>query len=135
MCTSMHCGAAVVLAIGTLGLQPSAQATAHVFDEMQPVSLQALDHARGGFAMGFDLGRMMMSMRMTQFSMVNGVPVPDQATHAGPTGGLSTVIQNSQHGQMISAIRTIDITITSQALARTVNLQSLTQHALLKFLH
>ena len=158
MSTSMHWGAAQALAIGALVLQPSAQAT--TFDELTPVSMQTLDHVRGGFSMQFDFGRLMMHMRMTQFSMVNGVAVPDQATATGSSGGTSTVIQqgvnntaslaalnglsagswshiiqNSQHDQLISSIRTVDIAITSQTLARTVNLQSLAQDALLKFLH
>jgi hypothetical protein len=154
----MRNGAVLALAVGTLALQAPARADA--FDESNPVSMQTLDHIRGGFSMGFDFGRLMLAMNLTQVSMINGDVVPGQETVTGssggastviqqglnnmvgqtvlnniPAGSLNTVIQNSLNDQVINSISTLNITITSQALAQTAVLQSLTQDALLRFMH
>lgn len=52
-----------------------------------------------------------------------------------PAGTIGTVIQNSLDGQMIQSINVLNITVTSQALAQAVSLQSFTQGALLRFMH
>lgn len=157
MFTSMRRGAVLALAIGALTFQASARADA--FDGLNPVSMQALDHIRGGFSMAFDFGPLMLAMNMTQVSMVNGVPTTGQQTvdpsggastviqqgwnnsinplvfNNLPAGSVNTVIQNSLNDQVIHSVNTLDITITSQMLAQSVALQSLTQAALLQFLH
>lgn len=157
MHTSMRSGAALALAIGTLAFQAPAHADA--FDSFNPVSMQTLDHIRGGFSMEFNFGRLMMAMNMTQVNMINGALVPgQQITGASggtstliqqgpnnsvnplilnniPSGSLSTIIQNSVNDQMIQSVNTLNITITSQVLAQTMALQSLAQSALLRFLH
>ncbi len=46
---------------------------------------------------------------------------------------MNTVIQNSMNNQVISTINTLNITITSQALAQAMAMQSVTQGALLQF--
>lgn len=157
MSTSMRSGAVLALVVGTLAFQAPARADA--FDGLNPVSMQTLDHIRGGFSMEFNFGRLMLAMNMTQASMINGAIVPAQQTTGSsggtstviqqgpnnvvnpvvlnsiPSGSLSTVIQNSLNDQVISSISTLNITITSQVLAQTMALQSLTQNALLRFLH
>lgn len=158
MITYMRNGIVMALTAGTLMLQVPAHAD--LFDGMSPVSTQALDHVRGGFSMEFDLGQLMLALDVNQVSMINGVVVPAQQAGVGssggisalvqqgsnnsvnalvlnniPAGSLSTIIQNSLNNQMISSISTLDITITSRALAQTMALQSLTQNTLLRFLH
>lgn len=158
MFTSMRSGVVLALAAGALVLQ--APAHADVFEGVNPVSVQALDHVRGGFSMEFNFGQLMLAMNLNQVSTINGVVVPSQQTATGSSGGtltvvqqglnnsinplvlnnipggsLSTIVQNSLNGQVIHSISTLDLTITSQALAQSMALQSLTQNALLRFLH
>lgn len=157
MFTSVRSGAALAVAVGVLVFQ--APAHADVFDGVSPVSPHTLDHIRGGFSVEINLGQLMLAMNTTQISTINGVVVPDQQA-AGSSGGsstliqrglnnsinpvvlnnipggsMSTVIQNGLNGQVIGSISTMNITITSQMLAQAVNIQSLTQSALLRFLH
>jgi len=155
--TSVRGIAILALAVGALGFQAAARAEA--FDGLNPVSMQALDRIRGGFSMEFDFGQIMLAMNMTQVSMINGAVVPtQQATGASggastvvqqgldnsvnqavlnniPSGSLSTVIQNSLDNQVLNSISTLNITITSQMLAQSMALRSLTQDTLLRFLH
>lgn len=157
MNTSIRSGAILALAVGTLAFQ--APACANAFDGLKPVSMQALDHVRGGFSMEFNFGRLMLAMNMNQVNMINGSSVPGEQTTGSsggtstviqqgpnnsvsptvvngiPIGSLNTVIQNSLDHQVISSIRTLNITITSQRLAQAMHFQSLTQNALLRFLH
>lgn len=158
MFTSIRSRAVLALAVGTLVFQAPAHAGA--FDGLNPVSIQTLDHIRGGFSMEFDFGQLMLAMNMTQVSMINGTIVPAQQAASSssggawtaiqqglnngvspvvlssiPSGSLSTVIQNSLNNQTINSINTLNITITSQVLAQTMALQSFTQNALLRFLH
>lgn len=141
MFTSMRSGAVLALAIGTLVLQTPARADA--FDGLNPVSTQTLDQIRGGFSMAFDFGQLMLAMDMTQVSMINGTVIQQGLNNTVnpvvingiPNESLSTVIQNSLNDQVINSISTMNITITSQTLAQTMALQSLTQDALLRFSH
>lgn len=157
MFTSMRSGAALALVVGALAFQTPAHAD--TFDGLNPVSMQTLDHIRGGFSMEFNFGQLMMAMSLTQVNMINGDPAPgQQVTGASggtstvvqqglgnsvsqvvmngiPAGSMSTVIQNSLNDQVIHSVNTLNITITSQMLAQTMALQSLTQNALLRFLH
>jgi hypothetical protein len=121
--------------------------------------MQTLDHVRGGFSMEMNYGQLMLAMNTTQVSVINGIVVPGQqiiGSSGGsstliqqglnnsvnpvvlnniPSGSMSTVIQNGLNDQVIGSISTLNITITSQMLAQAVNMQSLTQSALLRFLH
>lgn len=157
MFTSMRSGAVLALAIGALAFQAPAHADA--FDGLNPVSMQTLDHIRGGFSMEFNFGQLMLAMSLTQVNMINGDTVPGQQTTGSsggtttvvqqgldnavdqvvlngiPSGSIGTVIQNSLNDQVIHSVSTLNITITSQMLAQTMALQSLTQNALLRFLH
>ena len=157
MNTSICNRAILALAVGTLAFQ--APAFAEGFDGLKPVSLQTLDHVRGGFSMEFNFGRMIMAMNMSHVSMINGILVPgDQTTGASggtttliqqgpgnfisptvlngiPAGSMNTIIQNSLDSQVIRSVRTLNITITSQRLAQSMHFQSLSQSALLRFLH
>lgn len=157
MSTSTRSGAVLALAVGALAFHAPVRADA--FDGFNPVSMQALDHIRGGFSMELNFGQLALAMNMTQASMINGAVVPAQqitglsggtstviqqglnnsvnlaVLNSIPSGSLSTVIQNSLDDQVIGSISTLNITITSQVLAQTMALQSLTQDALLRFLH
>ncbi len=157
MFTSVHNRALLALAVGTLAFQAPVHAAA--FGGASPVSMQALDQIRGGFGFEINLGQMMLAMNMSQVSMINGVVVPGEqtVTSAGggstliqlgphnwinpsvlnniPAGSMSTVIQNSLNDQAIQSINTLNITITSQALAQNMALQSFAQGALLRFQH
>lgn len=157
MSSSMRSGAALALAVGALAFQTPASADA--FDGLNPVSTQALDHIRGGFSMEFNFGQLMLAMNLIQVNMINGNAVSgQQATGSSggtttviqqgldnsvgsgvlngiPSGSLNTVIQNSLNDQVINSINTLNITITSQMLAQTMAVQSLTQNTLLRFLH
>jgi hypothetical protein len=157
MFTSVRSGAVLALAVGVLAFQAPAHAAA--FDGLSPVSTQTLDHIRGGFSVELNYGQLMLAMNTTQVSTINGVAVPDQQAigssggsstliqqglnnsvnpvvlNSIPGGSMSTVIQNGLSNQVISSISTLNITITSQMLAQAANVQSLTQSALLRFLH
>jgi hypothetical protein len=157
MFTFRHGGAVLALAVSTLAFQAPAPAAA--FDGFSPVSMQTLDHVRGGFSMEMNYGQLMLAMNTTQVSVINGIVVPGQqiiGSSGGsstliqqglnnsvnpvvlnniPSGSMSTVIQNGLNDQVIGSISTLNITITSQMLAQAVNMQSLTQSALLRFLH
>ncbi|NYT61749.1 hypothetical protein H0A66_05350 [Alcaligenaceae bacterium] len=157
MFTSLHSGAALALAVGTLMFQ--APALAKTFNGVNPVSDQTLDHIRGGFSMGYDLGQMKLALDITQVNQINGVIEPAQqltgasggtlnviqyglnnavslsALNGIPSGSMGTVIQNSMSSQVINTISTLNITITSQAFAQAMNMQSSMQNAMLQFLH
>lgn len=144
MFSSIHSRVVLALAVGTLVFQVPAHAnTADTFDGLTPVSMQALDHIRGGFSMEFDFGQLMLAMNMTQVSMINGTVIQQDLNNAVnpialnslPSGSLNTVIQNSLNNQVINSISTMNITITSQGLAQSMALQSLAQNTLLRFLH
>lgn len=78
-------------------------------------------------------------------ALAGSVPLPPSAAlnnvvsssvaNGLPAGTVGTVIQNNLDGQMIQSINVLNITVTSQALAQAVALQSLTQGALLRFMH
>jgi hypothetical protein len=157
MFTFRQGGAVRALAVSPVAFQAPAPAAA--FDGFSPVSMQTLDHVRGGFSMEMNYGQLMLAMNTTQVSVINGIVVPGQqiiGSSGGsstliqqglnnsvnpvvlnniPSGSMSTVIQNGLNDQVIGSISTLNITITSQMLAQAVNMQSLTQSALLRFLH
>lgn len=157
MFTSLHNGAALALAAGTLMFQMPA--LADTFNNVNPVSDQTLDHIRGGFSVGYDLGQMKLALDITQVSQINGLVEPtQQLTGASggtlnvlqnglnnsvslsvlnniPNGSMGTIVQNSFNNQVINTISTMNITITSHAFARAMDMQSSVQNAMLQFLH
>src|SRR5690348_3494997 len=90
MFTFRHGGAVLALAVSTLAFQAPAPAAA--FDGFSPVSMQTLDHVRGGFSMEMNYGQLMLAMNTTQVSVINGIVVPGQQI-IGSSGGSSTLIQ------------------------------------------
>lgn len=157
MFTFLRNGATLALATGTLIFQ--VPALADTFNNIHPVSDQALDHIRGGFSVGYDLGQLKLALDINQVSQVNGIIEPaQQLTGASggtldvmqyglnnsvnlsvlnniPNGSMGTIIQNSLSNQVINTISTLNITITSHALAQAVNMQSSVQNSMLQFLH
>ncbi|MYN12138.1 hypothetical protein GSY71_03105 [Pusillimonas sp. TS35] len=157
MFTSLRsCGTALALAAGTLMLQTPVLAS-NAFNGVSPVSDLALDHIRGGFSAAYDYGHLKLAMDITQATLINGF-IGSAQQLADASGGaltvmqnglnnvvnlpvlnnvsnstMNTVIQNSMNNQVISTINTLNITITSQALAQAMAMQSVTQGALLQF--
>lgn len=152
------------LALATSALMFQAPAFANtlnggMFNGVKPVNDQTLDHIRGGFSLQYDLGQMKLALDMSQISYLNGVTQPAQqitgssggtlnmiqnglnnsvspsVVNSIPIGMQGALIQNNLDNQVLTTVNTLNITVTSQAFARSVAMGAAAQGALLRFLH
>lgn len=156
----MRTAAVVLLSVlGVLGPAGWAQAASVIdnapFAHLKPVSDARLDALRGGFTISVGGVSVDLSMGLKQATYINGqlafssdlsgAAVPSQVLRVIqngpgnvfnpgslnlPPGTMATVIQNSLDKQLIQNINVLNVTVTSQALAHALSLQSALRDAL-----
>lgn len=148
----------LVLISSVLGFTSVADAASLVdhrpFERLQPVSNSRLHQLRGGFTIS--IGGVSVSVGGEQATYINGhlvasldltgMPLPPQALRVIQNGSknvfnpasvevpadtIATVIQNSLDKQLIQNINVMNVTITSQALARAQALESTLRSSIL----